>query len=113
MSDPCVVTHLRPAALPCHLLANGFLSDPRRLSRRARARRDRRAWLRLHRDARPRLLHRQQRLESPGSPPYSAASGGGDAAVNDAYLVLAVDADGLYSDRQPRVAEFDFDLIAP
>ncbi|HIQ11418.1 MAG TPA: hypothetical protein EYH29_00950 [Caldilineales bacterium] len=45
--------------------------------------------------------------------PYSAAGGGGDAAVNDAYLVLAVDADGLYSDRQPRVAEFDFDLIAP
>ena len=39
--------------------------------------------------------------------------GGGDAAVNYYYMVLAVDQDGLYSDRQQRVADFDFDLVVP
>jgi len=39
--------------------------------------------------------------------------GGGDPAVNYYYMVLAVDADGLYSDRQPRVADFDFALVTP
>jgi hypothetical protein len=37
--------------------------------------------------------------------------GGGDVDVNDSYLVLAVDADGLYSDRQQRPADFDFPLF--
>jgi len=39
--------------------------------------------------------------------------GGGAAAVNYYYMVLAVDEDGLYSDRQPRVADFDFALVTP
>ncbi len=49
-----------------------------------------------------------------GSLSYTdSPGGGGDAAVNYYYMVLAVDADGLYSDRQQRVADFDFDLVTP
>ncbi len=39
--------------------------------------------------------------------------GGGNIDVNYSYLVLAVDADGLYSDRQQRPADFDFPLVTP
>ena len=39
--------------------------------------------------------------------------GGGNADLNYSYLVLAVDADGLYSDRQQRPADFDFSLATP
>ncbi len=52
----------------------------------------------------------------PASGPLSytdAPGGGGDADVNYSYLVLAVDSDGLYSDRQQRPADFDFALVTP